>query len=158
MLTHVTSSNGEGEAYSFSIRKIEREVKKSVEWWRVLQVRCCQAYSGLPKLKMDVLSEQEVEAGPSYASNGGESGVGKKSFEGEVEADTHTTPTERGGQALVFESRRQNEESSKEVISLCIRLWTEALGMNELGFATMDRFFFLCCIVLVWRCVVDCGQ
>ena len=105
-----------------------------------------------------MLSEQEVEAGPSYKSEGGESRVGKKSFEGGAEADAYTTPAERGGQALVIESQRQHEESSKEVISLCIRLQTEALGMNELGFATVDRFCFLCCIVLVWRCVVDCRR
>ena len=77
----------------------------------MLQERCCQAQSGLLNLKMDVVSEQEVEAGPCYASEGGESGVGKKSSEGGAVVDVYTTPAERGGQALVFESRRQHKES-----------------------------------------------
>ena len=104
---------------------------------------CCQAQSGLLKFKMDLLSEQEVEAGTSYASNGGESGVGKKNFETEAKADAHSTPVERGGRALVFESWRQNEDSSKEVITLCNRLWREGSAVNELGFAGVDGLFFL---------------
>ena len=34
-------------------------------------MRCCEAQSGLLNLRMDMLSEQEVEVGPSYASKGG---------------------------------------------------------------------------------------
>ena len=134
----MTSSNRQGEVFSFPVREVKREVKEIVEWRRLLRMHCCQAQLGLLKLKMDVLSEQEVKAGPSYASDSGESGVEKKSFEAEAEADTHSTPTERGGWALVFESRRQNEESLEEVIFLCNRLEWEASAMNELRCTAVD--------------------
>ena len=40
--------------------------------------------------------------GRTYVSNGGESGVGKESLIATAKADAHSTPTERGGRALVF--------------------------------------------------------
>ena len=92
--------------------------------------------------KMDVVSEQEVEAGSSYASNSGESGVGKGSFEAKAEADAYCTSAERGGWALVFESQRQNDESSEEVIALCNRLLSEGAAVNELGFVGVDELLF----------------
>ena len=64
---------------------------------------------------MDFLSEQEVEAVPIVASEGGETGSRKVISEGGAAADVFTTPAEKGGQALMFESRRQHEESSLEV-------------------------------------------
>ena len=81
-------------------------------------------------LGMDFLSEQEVEAGPSYASEGGESSAGKEIFEGGAIADAYTTPAEKGGQALVLESRRQYEESLEEVNILSSSLRMETLGRN----------------------------
>ena len=81
-------------------------------------------------LGMDFLNEQEVEAGPSYASEGRESDVEKETFEGGVVANAYTTPAEKGGQALVFESRRQHEESLEEVNISSSSLWMEALGRN----------------------------
>ena len=64
---------------------------------------------------MDFLSEQEVEAVPSVASEGVEIGAGKETSEVGAEIDAYSTPAERGGQALMFESRRQQEESSEEI-------------------------------------------
>ena len=64
---------------------------------------------------MDFLSEQEVEAVPTVASEGGETSSGELIFEGGEAADVLSTPAEKGGQALMFEGRRQHEESSSEV-------------------------------------------
>ena len=64
---------------------------------------------------MDFLSEQEVEAVPTVVSKGGETGSREVISEGGVAADVFTTVAEKGGQALMFESRRQHEESSDEV-------------------------------------------
>ena len=55
---------------------------------------------------MDFLSEQEVEAVPTVASEGVETGARKGTSEGRAEIDVYSTPAERGGQALIFESRR----------------------------------------------------
>ena len=66
-------------------------------------------------MKMDFLSEQEVEAVPSVASKGVETSAEKGTLEAGVEINAYSTPAERGGQALMFESRRQQEESSEEV-------------------------------------------
>ena len=64
---------------------------------------------------MDFLSEQEVEAVPTFASKGGETGTREGTSEGGPVADVYSTPAEKGGEALMFESRRQQEESSEEV-------------------------------------------
>ena len=64
---------------------------------------------------MDFLSEQEVEVVPTFASEGGETGTREGTSKGGAVADAYSTPAEKGGQALMFESRRQEEESSKEV-------------------------------------------
>ena len=52
---------------------------------------------------------------PTVASEGGETGYRELIFEGGEAADVLSTPAEKGGQALMFESRRQHEESSTEV-------------------------------------------
>ena len=64
---------------------------------------------------MDFLSEQEVEAVPTFASEDRETGTREGILEGGAVADAYSTPAEKGGQALMFESRRQQEESSEEV-------------------------------------------
>ena len=64
---------------------------------------------------MDFLSEQEVEAVPTFASEGEETSTREGTSEGRAVADAYSTPTEKGGQALMFESRRQQEESSEDV-------------------------------------------
>ena len=64
---------------------------------------------------MDFLSEQEVEAVPTVASEGGETGSKEVTSEGGAAANAFSTPAEKGGQALMFESQRQHEESSEEV-------------------------------------------
>ena len=64
---------------------------------------------------MDFLSEQEVEVVPSVASEGVETSVEKGTSEAGIEIDAYSTPAERGGQALMYESRRQQEESFEEV-------------------------------------------
>ena len=61
------------------------------------------------------MSEQELEARAIYASEGGESGARKGTSSSGVAADTFSTPTKKEGQALIFQSRRQTEESSEEV-------------------------------------------
>ena len=55
---------------------------------------------------MDFLSEQEVEAVPLVASEGVETGAEKGTSEAGAEIDAYSTPAERGGHALMFESRR----------------------------------------------------
>ena len=64
---------------------------------------------------MENLTKQELEAGATYASEGGESGAGKGTSSSGAAADTFSTPTKKEGQALIFQSRRQVEESSEEV-------------------------------------------
>ena len=56
---------------------------------------------------MDFLSEQKLEAVPSVASEGVETGTEKGTSEAGVEIDAYSTLAERGGHALMFESRRQ---------------------------------------------------
>ena len=51
------------------------------------------------------LSEQEVEAVPTVASEGGETDSRELISEGGEAADVLSTPAEKGGQALMFESR-----------------------------------------------------
>ena len=53
---------------------------------------------------MDFLSEQEVEAVPTFVSEGGEIGTREGTSEGGAVADAYSTPVEKGGQALMFES------------------------------------------------------
>ena len=65
--------------------------------------------------EMEFVSEQELEAGPTYASEGGESGAGKGTSSSGAAANTYSTPTEKEGQALIFQSRRQVEKLSEEV-------------------------------------------
>ena len=55
---------------------------------------------------MDFLSEQEVEAVPSVASEGMETSAEKRTSEAGAEIDAYSTPAERGGQPLMFESWR----------------------------------------------------
>ena len=100
---------------------------------------CSDTLSSIDLLnqEMEFLSEQELEAGPTYASEGGESGTGKGTSSSRVAADTYSTPTEKGGHALIFQSRRQQEESSKEVSASTYYLRSHALGKNNVGFATM---------------------
>ena len=64
---------------------------------------------------MEYLSEQELEAGPTYASEGGESSTGKGTSSSRAATDRYSTPTEKEGQALIFQSRREIKESSEEV-------------------------------------------
>ena len=64
---------------------------------------------------MDFLSEQEVEAVPTVASEGGETGFREVISEGGEAADVLSTAAEKGGQALMFESWRQHEELLSEV-------------------------------------------
>ena len=64
---------------------------------------------------MDFLSEQEVEAVPTVAIEGGETSSRELISEGGEAADVLSTPAEKGGLALMFESRRQHEESLSEV-------------------------------------------
>ena len=52
---------------------------------------------------------------PTFASEGGETGTREGTSEGGPVADAYSTPAEKGGEALMFESRRQKEESSEEV-------------------------------------------
>ena len=56
-----------------------------------------------------------MEAVPTVASEGGETGSREVISQGGAAADVFTTPAEKGGQALMFESRRQHKESSEEV-------------------------------------------
>ena len=56
-----------------------------------------------------------MEAVPTIASEGGETGSRELICEGGEAANVLFTPVEKGGQALMFESRRQHEESSSEV-------------------------------------------
>ena len=58
-----------------------------------------------------------MEAGRTYATDDGESGVGKESLAAATKADAYNTPAERGGWALVFQSHRQSEDSTSEVIA-----------------------------------------
>ena len=53
---------------------------------------------------MENVSEQELEAGVIYASEGGESSAGKGTSSSGAAADTFITPTEKEGQALIFQS------------------------------------------------------
>ena len=64
---------------------------------------------------MDFLSEQEVEAVPTIASEGGEIGSSEVISEGGAAANVFSTSAQKGRQALMFESRRQHKESSEEV-------------------------------------------
>ena len=64
---------------------------------------------------MDFLSEQEAEAVPSVTSEGVETSAEKGTSKAGAEIEAYSTPAERGGQPLMFESRRQQEESSEEV-------------------------------------------
>ena len=52
---------------------------------------------------------------PSVTSEGVETSAKKGTSEAGAEINAYSTPAERGGQALMFESRRQQEESSEEV-------------------------------------------
>ena len=65
---------------------------------------------------MEFVSEQEAEAVPSIATKSVETGAEKGTSEPGAEIDAYSTPAERRGQSLMFESRRQQEESSEEVI------------------------------------------
>ena len=56
---------------------------------------------------MDFLSEQEVEAMPTFASEGGEIGTREETSEGGPVAEVYSTPAEKGREALMFASRRQ---------------------------------------------------
>ena len=62
-----------------------------------------------------LLEWEEVEAVPSVTSEGVETGAGKGTSEAGAEIDAYSTPAKKGGQALMFESQRQQEESSEEV-------------------------------------------
>ena len=65
---------------------------------------------------MGFVSEQKAEAVPSAATESVEIGAEKETPEPRAEIDAYSTPAERGGQPSMFESRRQQEESSEEVI------------------------------------------
>ena len=47
-----------------------------------------------------------MEAVPSVASEGVETSIEKETSEAGAEINAYSTPAERGGQALMFESRR----------------------------------------------------
>ena len=65
---------------------------------------------------MEFVSEQEAEAVPSVVTESVETGAEKGTSEPRAEIDAYSTPAERGGQPLMFESRKQQEESSEKVI------------------------------------------
>ena len=52
---------------------------------------------------------------PSVVSEGVEASAEKGISEAGAEIEAYSTPAQRGGQPLMFESRRQQEESSEEV-------------------------------------------
>ena len=64
---------------------------------------------------MDFLSEQEAEAVPSVASEGVEASTEKGISEAGAEIEAYSAPAQRGGQPLMFENQRQQEESFEEV-------------------------------------------
>ena len=52
--------------------------------------------------EMEYLNEQGLEAGPTYANEGGESEAGKGTSSSGAAANTCSTPTEKEGQVLIF--------------------------------------------------------
>ena len=58
--------------------------------------------------------------------------------EAEVRSKGFCSPTEKEGQALIFQSRRQIEESSSEVCSLTCYVRSHEIGRNDVGVSSMD--------------------
>ena len=56
------------------------------------------------KLRRKIIDLLDLQ---TYTSEGGESGAGTGTSEGGALAKAYSTPAEKGGQALIFESRRQ---------------------------------------------------
>ena len=87
---------------------------------------------------MENMSEQELEVGVIYGSKGGESSAGKGTSSSEAAADTFSTPIEKEGQALIFQSRRQIKESSEEVSALTCYVRSHEVGRNDARVSAVD--------------------
>ena len=86
---------------------------------------------------MENMSEQELEAGVIYGSEGGESGARKGTSSSGATTDTFSTPTEKEEQILIFQSWRQFEESLSEVSALTCYVRSHEVGRNDARVSAM---------------------